>query len=150
MVKKSGIYHHNLFVRGNMGSIARIRPTPLKKKKKSTPFTTISTATGPPPLRRSISFEREKSSNSSNNPEMWKSSSRNHDNDQHGHDYEYDHDPPEYNLFDNGSDAVSTDTSIVTEDGDFDLLDLWGIEDCECKCNGNGKCFVESLVLPED
>jgi len=140
MVKKSGIYHHNLFVRGNMVSIARIRPTPLKKKKKSTL----------PPLQRirSISFEREKPSNNSYNPEMCKSSSRNHDDDQqHGHDYDYD--PPEYNHFDSGyCDAASSDTSIVTEDGEFDLFDLLElgeIEDCECKCNGNGKCFLSKL-----
>lgn len=147
MSKKSGVYQHPLFRRGDLRSVGRIRPIPLKKAKKQ-----------PEEARRVepkaiaiVTESDEDEPNTSSRITIEKVLSiSSHRNENSGDCF----DLFEYNALDNDDniciDQISFEQYInLPSAKDIDLFeDIENIQDCGCKCNGSGRCFALDLTFP--
>ena len=161
MTKKSGVYCHQLFRRGHMHSIARIRPrTTISKKSmdyqehtddenascnsnnvQSTPLreSSKSHATVTPPLLRTISLQKWDPIANQNG------TSRNDDNSQSGSCITCDNKPLYSTTSDSGINTITPKKdrnlpSMVPRNFVFDLFD--DMDEIKlCNCNGSGCCF---------
>lgn len=133
MSKKSGVYQHPLFHRGDLQSVGRIRPIPLKKAKKQSEETRW---VEPKAIATSAESDEDDTTTSSLiaiQKALSITSPRN-----------------EYNPLDNICIDQSLEPYIdLPSATDIDLFEgIEGIQDCGCKCNGSGWCFVLDPTFP--
>jgi len=157
MPKKSCVYHHELFQRGDMISMNRMRPVPLKNRKskektvekmqlrqtnyRHIPRTLVigsssdqdTVTSGAPRLVMNVpDYDRGKRGPFISTHTSASTTSV------------WDYDPKDYS--DNNSiDVVSLDAQSVFTSEHFDLFEnMDDLEDlCQCKCNGSGHCFLK-------
>ena len=164
MRKKSSVYHHDLFQRGEMISINRMRPVPLKNKKSKDKtvekMQCRQTNSCYVPRIFSIGSYSDQDTVTSGSPRLV----MNVTDDQRGGSGPFastctststipgwstpssvwNHDPKDYSDS-NSIDVVSLDAQSVFTPEELDLFENTDdLEDlCQCRCNGSGHCFLQ-------